>query len=170
MKFFKAFLVILLLCAGVLLFLGVFVPEIDEEFEFKVEAPIVSVYAGIMNTDDLKVWVNGLVEVERTGGVLAMPGSTFDLHFEGKETDVVYQLEILEMVPLQSLKYRVYSDILDIEVSNHFEVDGLTTDMDIFVQVKGKGLLVKSFLPLMRSVIMDEFHQNFKGFKQLQER
>lgn len=169
MKFFKAFLIVLLLCTAVLLFLGVFVPEIDEEFEFKVEAPIVTVYAGMMNTDDLQVWVNGLQQVERTGGILAMPGSTFDLHFEGKETDVIYQLEILEMVPLQSLKYRVYNDMLDIEVSNHFEVDGLTTNMDIFVQVKGKGLLVKSFLPLMRSVVMDEFEQNFEGFKQLQE-
>lgn len=170
MKFFKAFLFVLLLCTAVLLFLGVFVPEIDEEFEFKVEAPIVTVYAGMMNTDDLKVWVNGLQEVERTGGILAMPGSTFDLHFEDKETDVIYQLEILEMVPLQSLKYRVYNDMLDIEVSNHFEVDGFTTNMDIFVQVKGKGLLVKSFLPLMRSVLIDEFQQNFEGFKQLQER
>lgn len=169
MKFFKAFLFVLLICTAALLFIGVFVPEIDEEFEFNVKAPIVQVYAGMMNTDDLKDWVGGLYEIERTEGFLAMPGSTFKLHFKSKETEHVYHLEILEMVPLRSLKYRLYNDMLEIEVSNNFEVEGLTTNMDIFVQVKGKGLLIKSFLPLMRSVVMDEFQQNFESFKHLQE-
>ena len=169
MKFFKAFLVVLLLCTSALVLIGVFIPEVDEVFEMNVDAPIVSVYAGMMNSDDMAKWVSGLEEIERTGGILAMPGSTFNLHFASKETEVVYQLEVLEMVPLQSIKYRLHSDMLDIEVSTKFGINGVSTDVQTFVQVKGNDFLVKCFLPLMRSVVMDEFENNFQRFKELQE-
>ena len=169
MKFIKAFLVVSLFCVSALIFIGVFIPEIDEEIDMNVHAPIVSVYAGMMNSNDMTKWVHGLEEVERTGGILAMPGSTFNLHFKSKETEVVYQLEILEMVPLRSIKYRLHNDMLDIEVSTKFGVKGVTTDMETFVQVKGNDFLVKCFLPLMKSVVMNEFYQNFEHFKELQE-
>ncbi|MGB0368077.1 MAG: hypothetical protein ACPGD8_01655 [Flavobacteriales bacterium] len=170
MKFIKAFIVVLLLCTSVLVLIGVFIPEIDKQIEMNVKAPVVSVYAGMMNTQDMPEWVESLQKIERTGGILAMPGSTFDLHFESKETDVVYQLEILEMVPLQSIKYRLHNEMLDIEVSTKFGIKGVSTDVDTFVQVKGNDFLVRCFLPLMRSVVMDEFENNFQNFKELQER
>lgn len=169
MKFFKALFIVALLFAAVLLMIGVFVPEIDEEINLTIEAPIVTVYAGLMNTDDLTEWVEGLEKIERTGGILAMPGSTFDLYFKSTETEVKYELEIIELVPLKSMKYKLYNDMMEIEVSTHFEINGLSTDMEIFVQAKGKGLLVRSFLPLMKSVVMDEIRENFMAFKRLQE-
>jgi hypothetical protein len=169
MKFFKALLVVSLLCTFVLVLIGVFIPEVDEVFEMNVDAPIVSVYAGMMNSGDMAEWIGDLQNIERTGGILAMPGSTFDLHFVSKETEMVYQLEVLEMVPLKSIKYRLHNDMLEIEVSTKFGINGLSTDMKTFVQVKGNDFLVKCFLPLMRSVVMDEFENNFQRFKELQE-
>ncbi len=169
MKFIKALVVVILLCMATLLLIGVFVPELDEEIDMNVKAPIVQVYAGMMNSDDLTKWVGGLESVERTGGVLAMPGSTFELHFKSKETEETYKLEILELTPLKSFKYRVYSEVVEIEVSTNYEVKGFTTDMEIFIQMKGKTLIAKSFLPLMKSAIMDELRTDFEKFKELQE-
>ena len=133
MKFIKAITVILLLCAAVLLMIGVFVPEIDDEIEMNINAPIVGVFAEMMNTSDLSKWVDGLESVERTSGILAMPGSTFELHFKDKETEVVYTMEILEIVPLQSIRYRLYNDMLDVEINTNMKMDGLSTDLDVFV-------------------------------------
>jgi uncharacterized protein YndB with AHSA1/START domain len=170
MKFFKAITVVILLSVGVLLMIGVFVPEIDEEITTDINAPIVKVYAGIMNTDAMTTWVDDLVEVERTSGVLAMPGSKFKLHFKSKETEQTYDMEVLEIVPLQSLKLRIENDMVDVVVSMHFAADGLTTKLDTYVQIKGKGLLLKSFLPLMKSVVTEEIAQDFENFKILQEK
>ena len=169
MKFLKAFIVVALILIAGLLLMGVFIPEIDDEIELQVNRPIITVFAGMMNTADMTVWVDDLESVEQTGGLLAMPGSTFKLHFKSKETEEVYNMEILEMKPMKSVRFRLYNEMMDVEVSVNFEADGLTTDLDIFIQIKGESLLTQSMLPLMKSVIMEEITQDFENFKQHQE-
>ena len=170
MKFFKAVTVVILLSVGVMLLIGVFVPEIDEEISTEIRAPLVQVYGGVMNTENMTMWMDDLVEVERVSGVLAMPGSQFKLHFKSKETEQVYDMEILDIVPLKSLKLKLENDMLEIVISMRFTAGGLTTKLDTYVQIKGKGLLVKSFLPLMKSVVTEEIAQDFENFKVLQEK
>ncbi len=169
MKFLKAVLVVILLGLASLILIGVFVPEIDDEVELQINEPIVTVFAAMMTTNAMPEWVDDLQSVERTGGILAMPGSTFDLHFKGVETEVIYKMEVLEMVPMKSVRVHIYNDMLDVEMSINFEADALATDMTVFTQVKGQGLLTRSMLPLMKGVVMDEIEQNFENFKQLQE-
>ena len=169
MKFLKAFIVVALILIAGLLLMGVFIPEIDDEIELQVNRPIITVFAGMMNTADMTVWVDDLESVEQTGGLLAMPGSTFKLHFKSKETEEVYNMEILEMKPMKSVRFRLYNEMMDVEISVNFEADGLATDLDIFVQIKGESLLTRSMLPLMKSVIMEEVTQDFENFKQYQE-
>lgn len=169
MKFFKAFLVVVLILIAGLLLIGVFVPEIDDEIELQVDKPIVTVFAGMMNTNGLPEWVDNLESVNRTGGILAMPGSTFELNFKNHETVDVYTMEILEMKPMKSVRLRLYNDMLDVKMSVNFEADGPKSDLGVFVQIKGEGLVTRAMLPLMKSVIMEEIEQDFKNFKQLQE-
>jgi uncharacterized membrane protein len=169
MKFLKAFFVVVLLLVAGLLLVGVFVPEIDDEIELQVNAPIITVFAGMMNTADLPNWVDDLESVEQTGGLLAMPGSTFKLHFKSKEMEEVYNMEILEMKPMKSVRFRLYNDKMDIEMSMGFEADALATDLHVFVQIKGDDLLTRAMLPLMKGVIMEALAQDFENFKQLQE-
>jgi len=169
MKFFKAIMAIVLLSVAVLLLIGVFVPEVDCKFETRVDRPVISVFPGMMASNSLTEWVGGLESVERTGGLLVFPGSTFNLQFRGKETSGVYELEILEMDPLQKARFRLHSDILEMTVSVNFKADGLQTDMETYVQIKGKGLVSRAFIPLMRSVVMDEVKRDFEHFKQYQE-
>ena len=170
MKFFKAFLIVVLLGLASLLIIGVFVPEIDDEFELQVNEPIVTVFAGMMTTNDFPNWVDDLESVERTGGILAMPGSTFQLKFKSHETEQVYTMEILEVKPMKSVRVRLYNDMLDVKMSINMQADALATDMTVFVQIQGEGLISRSMLPLMKSVIMDEIIQDFEAFKQYQER
>ena len=150
--------------------LGVFVPEIDDEVELQVNKPIVTVFASMMNTNDLTEWIDDLESVEQTGGILAMPGSTFNLNFRSNETTQVYKMEILEMQPMKSVRFRLYNEMMDVEMSINFEADGLATDLRVFTQIKGEGLVVRAMLPLMKSVIMEEIEQDFENFKQLQEK
>lgn len=170
MKFFKAVLVVLLLIVGGLLLLGVFVPEMDEQIEVRVEKPIVTVYASMLNTGTLTDWMVDLESVERTSGFLAMPGSTFTLGFKSKEVSGVYQMEVIQVVPMESFRVRIYNEMIDLDANIRFEADGLTaTNVTAYFQIKGKGLLERSMLPLMKGVIADELAQNLQNFKQYQE-
>jgi uncharacterized membrane protein len=169
MKFLKAIVVVVLLGIAALIMIGVFVPEVDEEVEIHVNQPIVTVFAGMMNTQGLPKWVDGLETVERTGGFLAMPGSTFKLKFEDAETSETYELEILEVQPMKSVKFELASEMMEIDGTINFEADGRSTDVSAYMQMRGKGLLERSVLPLMKSVIADEIEQDFQNFKELQE-
>ncbi len=169
MKFVKAILSIALLIIAVLLLIGVFVPEVDDHFEVRIDRPLVGVYASMLNTQHLEEWVTWVDSVERTGGILAMPGSTFNLHYRADETPSVYELRIIEMVPLQSVKFSLEDDGLEIKTSVRFSADGLSTGLDVFIQAKGRGIVARSFLPLMKSVLMEEVRSDFENFKRLQE-
>jgi len=169
MKFLKAFLAVVLILIAGLFFIGVFVPEIDDEIELQVDKPIVTVFAAMMNTNGLVEWVDNLESVNRTGGILAMPGSTFDLNFKSHETDDVYTMEILEMIPMKSVRLRLYNEMMDVEMNVNFEAEGPKTDLGVLVQIRGEGIVTRAMLPLMKSVIMEEIEKDFQNFKQLQE-
>ncbi len=169
MKFLKAFLVVLLLIVSVLLLIGVFVPEVDDQFEIKIDRPVIQVYAAMANLQRAPEWVVGLDSVVQVSGFLAMPGSTFKLYYSGKEISTVYEMEVTEMVPLESVKFKLTNDEFEFDVSVNYERDGLSTDLDVYVQMKGKGLLSRSFLPLMKTAIMDVGKENFEALKKLQE-
>jgi uncharacterized protein YndB with AHSA1/START domain len=169
MKFLKAFLVVLLLIVSVLLLIGVFVPEVDDQFETRIDRPVIQVYAAMANLQRAPEWIVGLDSVVQTGGFLAMPGSTFKLYYSGKETNTVYDMEVLEMMPLESVKFKLTNDEFEFNVAVNYERDGLSTNLDVYVQMKGKDLLSRCFLPLMKSAIMDVCKENFEALKKLQE-
>lgn len=169
MKFLKAFFVVVLLVISALLIIGVFVPEIDEQVNVTVEQPIISVYAGMLNTQGFPKWMEDLERVERTSGFLAMPGSTFTLYFKNKETAGTYTLEILEVVPMKSVRCRMYNEMIEMEANINFESNGPTTDIDAFFQIKGQTLVERAMLPLMKTVLEEELKQHFLNFKKLQE-
>ena len=169
MKIVKATLVVLLLIISVLLLIGVFVPEVDDEFEIKINRPVIQVYAAMANMQQAPEWVVGLDSVEQTGGFLAMPGSTFKLYYSGTETNVIYNMEVLEMAPLQSVKFKLHNDMFEFVVSVKFEADGMATILSTYVQMKGKGLIPRSFLPLLKSSITEVGKDNFEALKQLEE-
>lgn len=169
MKLLKATLVAVLLIVSTLLLTGVFIPELDDEFEFKIDRSVMLVYAGMANLQQAPLWVEGLDSVEQTDGFLSMPGSSFKLYYSGKETSVVYNMEVLEMVPLKSVKFKLYNDMFEFTVSIIFEADGSGTILNTYVQMKGKGIIPRSFLPLLKSSIVEVGKDNFNGLKQLQE-
>jgi len=169
MKFFKAILVVVLLIISALLLIGVFVPEVDDEFEIKIDRPVMQVYAAMANLEKAPEWVVGLDSVEQTGGFLAMPGSAFKLYYSGNETSVIYNMEVLEMAPLQSVKFKLYNEMFEFDISVKFEMDGMSTVLNTYVQMKGNGLIERSLLPLMKSSIMEVGKDNFEALKQLQE-
>ncbi len=169
MKFLKAFLVVLLLIVAVLLLIGVFVPEVDDQFETRIDRPVIQVYAAMANLQRAPEWVVGLDSVVQTAGFLAMPGSTFKLYYSGKETNTIYDMEVLEMMPLESVKFKLTNNEFEFDVTINFERDGMATNLDVYVQMKGKDLLSRSFLPLMKSAVMDVGKENFEALKKLQE-
>lgn len=170
MKFFKAFVIVLLAMAAILTMITVFVPEVDGHAEVMIEKPVISVYAGMLNTGTMTEWVNGLDSIEREDGFLAMPGSKFRLHYKGRETHTVQTLEVLEIVPLRSIKFKLYDEMLEMTITMDFEsVDG-GTKVESYLQMKGKGYMSRAFLPLLRSVILEEGRENLAAFKQLQEK
>ncbi|MBL4586705.1 MAG: hypothetical protein JKX84_06585 [Flavobacteriales bacterium] len=169
MKFIKTILGVLLLLIAVLLLIGVFIPEVDDKFETRIERPVVGVFASMLNTKDLPNWIKGLDEIKQTSGFLAMPGSTFDLYYQGKETESVYKVEILEMIPLQLVRFKMQNEMIELDVSLKIEADDLATIVTVYYQGKGKGIVARSFLPLLKSVLTDELRENLSTFKQLQE-
>lgn len=170
MKFFKAFLIVLLLIVAVLTMISVFVPEVDDRLETTIDRPLMTVYAGMLNTGSMSDWVNGLESIEREEGFLAMPGSEFKLHYTGSETHTVQTLEVIEIVPLRSVKFKLYDETIEMVISMNFEsLDG-GTKIETYVQMKGKGFVSRAFLPLLKSVIVEEGRKNLNNFKKLQER
>ncbi|MFM1877079.1 MAG: hypothetical protein RL266_2816 [Bacteroidota bacterium] len=169
MKFVKASLVVLLIIVSVLLLLGVFVPEVDDQFETRIDRPLIQVYASVMNLSRAPEWVVGLDSVAQTSGFLAMPGSTFRLYYSGTETKEIYDLEVVEMVPLQSVRFSMQNDMFLFDVSIRFESDGLATVLHTYCQIKGKSLMTRSFLPLLKSSIMEVGKENFEALKKLEE-
>ena len=98
-----------------------------------------------------------------------MPGSAFKLYYSGNETSVIYNMEVLEMAPLQSVKFKLYNEMFEFDISVKFEMDGMSTVLNTYVQMKGNGLIERSLLPLMKSSIMEVGKDNFEALKQLQE-
>lgn len=152
-----------------LVLIGVFVPEVDDQFETHIDKPIVQVFAGFLDVQSSPKWVGGLDHVERKSGFLAMPGSEFTLHYSGTETDVVYTLEVVEVVPMESVRFNLYNDKIEFDVNVKFKADGLSTDVDTYVQIKGRDFLSRAFIPLMKSSIMDVGKDNLNSFKQYEE-
>lgn len=169
MKIVKAALIVILLIISILLLVGVFVPEVDDEFEVTINRPLMEVYAGMANLQRAPEWVVGLDSVHQTSGFLAMPGSTFKLYYSGEETKVVYTMEVLGMEPLQSVKIKLFNEMFEFDVSVKFKAEGMTTVLNTYVRMKGKSLVTKSFLPLLKTSIMQVGKDNFKALKQLQE-
>ncbi len=169
MKFVKALLVVTLLIISVLLLIGVFVPELDDTFETRIDRPLIQVYASMMNVQNAPEWVAGLDSVERTSGFLAMPGSSFKLYYTGMETNFVYNMEVVQVVPLQSLKFKLRGDLAEFEITIDFKADGMATVLNTYVQMRGTGMIERSFLPLLKSSIMQQGKDDLEAFKQLQE-
>lgn len=169
MKFVKNVVIVLLVGLSALVLIGVFVPEVDDQTEIKIDRPVVQVYAGMADLKRAPEWVVGLDSVQQTSGFLAMPGSTFKLYYSGLETEAIYNLEVLEMVPLKSVKFKLHNEMFEFNISIKFESEGKATDMHAYVQMKGKGLVSRSLLPLMKSSIMDVGDDNFESLKQLLE-
>lgn len=169
MKFLKSLLIVLLLMVCGLVLIGVFVPEVDDQFETHVDRPIIQVFAGFLDVQSSPKWVGGLERVERQSGFLAMPGSEFKLFYNGTETEVVYTLEVMEVIPMESVRFRLYNEMLEFDVSVKFKADGLSTDLDTYVQIKGSDFMARAFVPLMKGTIMDVGKDNLNSFKQYQE-
>jgi hypothetical protein len=170
MKFFKAFFAVVLAIAAILTVITVFVPEVDDRSETIIEKPLMTVFAGMLNTTIMTEWVNGLDSIEHSDGSLAMPGSQFKLHYKGNETHTVQTLEILEMAPLRSIKFKLYDETVEMVVSMDFESVDEGTKIESYVQMKGQGFVSRAFLPLLKSVIVEEGRKNMAAFKQLQEK
>lgn len=170
MKVIKATLVVLLLIVSALILVGVFVPEVDDECDIKINRSVIEVYAAMANMQQAQQWVIGLDSVKQTSGFLAMPGSTFKFYYSGKETKDVYDMEVLEMVPLQSVKFKLSNEMFEFVISLKFESEGAGTIINVYSQMKGKGLVARSFLPLLKSSISESGMDNLEAFKQLQEK
>lgn len=169
MKFLKASIVVVLLSVAVLLFIGVFVPVVDDEFEVTIHRPVMQVYATMANMQQAPQWVVGLDSVKQTNGFLALPGSVFTLYYSGNDINNTYQMEIVKMVPLQSVKFKLHNSILEFDVSIKFTSEGNGTKLNTYIQMRGKGLLARSFLPLLKSSISQVAKDNFQELKKLQE-
>jgi len=169
MKFLKTILGVILLLIAVLLLIGVFVPSIEGKFETRINKPVVGVFASMLNINNLHNWVKGLDEIKQTSGFLAMPGSTFDVYFRGTETEIMYVVEVEEMIPLQSVKFKMCGELMNIDISINYQADGLATNVTTYIRAKGNGIVARSFLPLMKSVLEQEAEDNLLKFKQLQE-
>ena len=169
MKIVKATLVVILLIISTLLLIGVFVPEVDDEFETTIDRPVMEVYATMANLQRAPLWVIGLDSIDQTSGFLAMPGSTFKLYYSGTETSVAYNMEVLAMEPLKSVKFKLYNEMFEFDISVNFEAKGTATVLNAYVRMRGKSLLAKSFLPLLKSSITQVGRDNFEALKKLQE-
>lgn len=169
MRFIKALLLVLLVCVSCLLLLGVFMPEVDFMVKTSVKRPSVAVFASVIDPNSMPEWIDGLESVERKSGILSFPGSTFELIVNEKEMKTRYLLEILEVMPLDYVKVKMTNDNVNIETSMKLIPNGLDTDVEMYVQIKGQDLLSRAFIALMQSSIADDTQAKLDNFKRFQE-
>jgi|GEM_PF-1080791 len=169
MKFIKALLLVLLVLAGGLLLLGVFMPEIDFTVKTSIKRPSVAVFASVIDPNAMPEWIDGLESIERKSGILSFPGSTFELIVKEKEMKTRYMMEVLEVMPLEHVKVKMTNDNVNIESSMKLIANGLDTDVELYVQIKGQDLLSRAFIALLQSSIADDTQAKLDNFKRFQE-
>lgn len=169
MKTFRSIIVVVLLALAALVVTSVFVPRVDAEFTTSDDRQPAVCFVSMLNIQAMPDWVEGLERVERKSGILAEPGSSFQLYFSGSETSGLYTMELLDVKPMSEVKVVVSNDMLEMLMTQQFEKALNGTVLRTSMQLRGRSFLARAFIPFFKTVIVDEMKQNMENFCERKE-
>ncbi|MCF8257687.1 MAG: hypothetical protein K9J06_09045 [Flavobacteriales bacterium] len=166
----KGGLALLLIVVGLATY-GLLTPTITHTFDVTVNRPIIPVFAKLVSVNDMPQWVRGLETVEARGFniIPGFPMGSYDLHYGSATVRDYFQMDILNIDPLQSAKVRLSNDMMEIECMAVFTAQGDSTVMSLQAVAKGKGLVARMALPYVKWRLRSETEENVARFKEIIE-
>ena len=131
--------------------------------------PVETVWDKLMNPDNLKFWLTGLVSVEHFSGDYGKTGSVSKLKFleRGKEMEVTETAVLVK--PNQQYAFNMTSTAFDVDTDIRLVSFGNRTEMIQTVQFFPKQFLMKLFMPLIKGAIKKRMENELIRFKNFVE-
>lgn len=127
------------------------------------------VAAAFVNTDNMTHYTRDLVKFEVVNRTPDLVGSVARLHYSQNGRPYVMEDRMLEVTPGKRYLSRVSGEALEATVETTFVPSGDGTDMTMRWSGKGRVLLLKLLMPLMRGRMAREARSELETFKKLVE-
>jgi len=165
MKFLKIILGIVLLTGVGLLLIGVFIPETHYELEVKVERPRQEVFSIFNDPETMPHWIEGFKSMERLSGEQGRNGATYRMTVlnDGKEISVTQN--VVKQIAAESCEYLVTDENMNNKVLITFTDDGTGTVIRVSKYFKGRKMLSRCMLPLLKSSLYEQDVRQFNMLK-----
>ncbi len=150
---------------------GLLTPTITHKFSVQINRPVIPVFTKLASVNDMPQWIRGLDRVEPKGFHIlpGLPTGSYDLFYSKGTLRREFQLDILNVDPLSSVKVRMSNDLMEIDCTARFSADRGSTILKLEAVAKGKGVLARMMLPLAKWRLESETEENIHRLKTILE-
>ena len=129
-----------------------------------------TVWAHLMNPDELKHWLTGFVSYKPLTGTVGAPGSTSQLIFQERGKEVMVTETVLLSIPNQQFTSRMVSSAFSTENDIRLVPSGANTELVQTVHFTPHGFFMKLLAPMIKGMMKKRTIEEFGRFKGLVER
>lgn len=134
-----------------------------------IEKPVDVVVGALMNPDNLPYWTTDLVRFEVVSGKAGEAGAVGRLHYMQNGRSYIMEDKMIYCEPGKKYVSRVSGDVIEAQVETLLNAIGGKTEMTVTWSGKGKILLLKLFMPLLKGTMIRQSQMELDKFKRLVE-
>ncbi len=167
MKYFKVFLIIVVLISVGFILIGVIVPKISYETTITTNKPVEETWDMFSDTELMAEWMQGFKSKKVLSGDATTPGSTYEVIIVQNDEEYVMTETLVEYKEDELYVFTIENDILLSKQEVHFKSDGDGTIVTEKSVTEGKSLIMKSIISLTKSIFQKNSDEKYNSFKKL---
>lgn len=165
MKYLKyAIGIIAILILG-FLSLGWIKPTVSYECEIMIEKPTTESWAVLQDTEKLSEWLSGFQKLEHISGSPGEIGAVSKVYFEENGQDMAIKETISNVVPNEYMSMLYESDFMNMNYELKLTSVNGQTKLTSNTVAEGNGVISKSIMALMGSMLKEQEESNLSNLK-----
>ncbi len=169
----KKMITYLLAAVGLLLLiwavLVVVTPKLIYRTSIRIEKPAEAVFGFIDDYANAPRWLNGLTDVQVTGGTPGTKGSTARYTFVENGRTVIFDEEVLAVEPGKSIEFRLKSDDLILHTYLEVVADGNAAILSMRNEVTPLSLVMRALNPFVKGMMRGRQEADLMRLKEILE-
>ncbi len=141
------------------------------ETKIKIDRPIEEVYRVMSDQSKSTKWLTGLKEVKpiTENGSMMEKGAKSQYIFMERGKEIMFEEELLDIHPPSKFSYRLESAQVTVNAETHLKQLNGRTEVLIINGVKGKGFMMKIFMPFFKATMIKRQNGDLQNLKKLIE-
>lgn len=169
MRYLKYFLYFLFALISVLLIVGLIVKKIEYSASITVDKPVKEVWAVYQDENKMKEWLEGFETIELVKGNKNEIGSEYLVKIN-QEGQVIEMKEILnDFEEFKNVNFDFDNDFMLMNYDVEFSENQGTTTIKTHSIVKGHGIMMRAFMPFIKSSMIAQEEKNLAALKEVIE-